>query len=55
LKIVHSEELIAKGDFPKSADWAAESGVREIPVVEHDRTDPNVARIPKGTDGRAIT
>ncbi len=30
-------------------------GVLEILVVEHDRTDPNVARIPKGTDGRAIT
>ena len=55
MKIVHSEALIAKGVFPKTTEWAAESGVLEILVVEHDRTDPNVARIPKGTDGRAIT
>lgn len=28
-------------------------GVLEIVVIEHDRTDVNVPKIPKGTDGRA--
>lgn len=32
---------------------AVEEGVLEIVVIEHDRTDVNVPKIPKGTDGRA--
>lgn len=30
-------------------------GVLEVVVIEHDATDPNVPRIPKGTDGRAAS
>jgi len=32
---------------------AVAEGVLEIIVIEHDRTDVNVPKIPKGTDGRA--
>jgi len=39
--------------FPLWKSIPLKEGILRIYVVEHDSTDPAVARIPKGTDGRA--
>jgi hypothetical protein len=40
--------------FPLWKSVVGARGTLRIVVVEHDNTDLNVARIPKGTDGRAL-
>jgi len=47
------DELAPYVDLWKSVP--VENGVLEIVVVEHDETSTSVPRIPKGTDGRAIS
>jgi hypothetical protein len=39
--------------FPLWSASPAQAGVLGIVTVEHDREDPSVERIPKGTDGRS--
>ncbi|MBK7922241.1 MAG: hypothetical protein IPJ95_01200 [Gemmatimonadetes bacterium] len=41
--------------FPLWSCVPVKRGVLRIVVVEHDATSPKVPRIPKGTDGRALS
>lgn len=52
-RIGNYEELVAYFDLWRSI--AITEGVLEIVAVEHDDTSMSVPRIPKGTDGRAVS